>query len=212
MTFRFIFFILLTTIVFHSCSSTEVEQTDPAVLYKEAEEDISNDRFQSALEKLGNIKNKFPYSNFAITAKIRIADVYFLQENYLEAAAAYESYRDLHPKHERMNYGMFRIGESYFMDIPSNIARDLTSAHKALDAFNTFVLRFSNDPELQNAKKRIMQVRDILGDKELYIANFYYKQDQFESAERRYKKLLELYPETSAATEAKEKLAKLQKK
>ena len=57
------------------------------------------------------IKNKFPYSNYATEAQLKIADVYYMQESYGEAAVAYEAFRDLHPKHEKVPYAMFRIGE-----------------------------------------------------------------------------------------------------
>ena len=68
----------------------------------------------SPIDKLKIIKNKYPYSKYALDASLRLADVYFLQESYTEAALAYESFRDLHPKHEKVPYAMFRIGTFLF--------------------------------------------------------------------------------------------------
>ena len=193
------------------CSGKSVEDGDPAELYKEAEEDISSDHYQLAVDKLKIIKNKYPYSKFALDASLRLADVYFLQESFTEAALAYESFRDLHPKHEKVAYAMFRIGLSYYNDLPSTVARDLTDANKAQDAFNEFLRRFPADPNAAEAKKDLTDSRKQLAEKELYIGNFYYKRHFFDSAKSRYEKLLQLYPETTPAGEAKEKLARIEK-
>ena len=98
----FLFLFTMTTLlsgVGFGCSTSELNENDPVVLMKDAEEDIESSRYILALEKLQKIKNQHPYSKQAVDAKLRIADVYFLQENYAEAAATYEAFRDLHPKH-----------------------------------------------------------------------------------------------------------------
>jgi outer membrane protein assembly factor BamD len=80
----------------------------------------------------------------------------------------------LHPKHPKVAYAMFRIGLSYFNDLPSTVARDLTDASKAQDAFNEFLRRFPTDPNAADARKDLADCRKELAEKELYIANFYF--------------------------------------
>src|SRR6478736_2451275 len=94
--------ILLNSIpvLFTGCAGKGVSEEDPASLYADAEEDIKSDHYQIAIDKLRIIKNKFPYSKYAIDSQLRIADVLFMQEAYGEAAVSYETFRDLHPKHE----------------------------------------------------------------------------------------------------------------
>ena len=206
---------LLSVVLFvgiFGCSGGEINDRDPSLLSKEAEEDISNDHYQLALDKLRIVKNKFPYSKHAIDAQLRIADVYFLQELYGEAALTYETFRDLHPKHERVAYAMFRIGKSHFLDAPSNIARDLTAATKALNAYKDFVRRFPDSTDTPEANKDIAETRKILAEKELYIANFYFREDQHEAARARLKKIVDNYSDTEPAREAQAKLTKLEAK
>jgi outer membrane protein assembly factor BamD len=190
------------------CSGKSVNESDPASLYADAEDDIKSDRYQIALEKLKTVKNKFPYSKYAIDAQLRIADLYYLQELYPEAAANYETFRDLHPKHEKAEYAMFRIAKSYFMDIPSVVARDLTPAQKAQDAYNEFLKRFPASPDTVEARKDLAKTRSLLASKELYIGDFYYKRDFYESAKARYQKIIDIYPDTDIAVNAKQKLDK----
>ncbi len=193
------------------CSGKSVDESDPAQLYADAEEEIKNDHYQIAIEKLRAIKNKFPYSKYALDAQLRLADVYFMQDSYPEAAASYETFRDLHPKHERVAYAMFRIGKSYFNDIPSPISRDMTSAVKAMDSYNDYLRRFPSEKDAEEARKDVAEIRRNLAEKELYVGNFYYKRDFYESAKPRFQKVIALYPETEAANEAKAKIAKIDK-
>lgn len=196
-------------VILGGCSGKSIDENDPAALFKDAEEEIKSDHYQLAIDRLRTIKNKFPYSKYSVEAQLRIADVLFLQESFAEAAANYESFRDLHPKHEKVGYAMFRVGKSYFSDIPSPLSRDLTPAQKSLDAYNEFLKRFPQAPEAPEARKDLAEVRKILAEKELYVGDFYFKHDYYESARPRYKKILQLYPETGAAETAKEKLARI---
>jgi outer membrane protein assembly factor BamD len=196
---------------FTRCASKAVNESDPASLYQDAEEEIKSDHYQMAIEKLRMIKNKFPYSKYSLQAQLRMADVLFMQELYSEAAVSYEAFRDLHPKHEKVGYAMFRTAKSHFNDIPSPISRDLTPAYKAQEAYNDFLKRFPQAPEAEEGRKDLAETRRILSEKELYIADFYAKRDFAESAKPRYEKVIALYPETAAAKTAGEKLPKIEK-
>jgi outer membrane protein assembly factor BamD len=197
---------------FAGCSGKEVDQNDPASLMKEAEDEIKSDHYQMAIDKLRMIKNKFPYSKYSVDAQLRMADVYFMEDSFPEAAAAYESFRDLHPKNEKVEYAMFRVGKAYYSDIPSPISRDLSSATKAQDAYNDFLKRFPTSTYAAEAKKDVEDIRRVLAEKEMYIADFYYKRDFYQSAEPRYRKIVELYPDTPSAKDAQEKLDDIAKK
>lgn len=194
---------------FGGCAGKATHTADPAALYNDALEDIKSDHYQMALDKLREVKNKFPYSKVAIDAQLKIADVYFAQEEWPEAAAAYETFRDLHPRNEHVPYAMYRVAKSYFNDIPDPIARDMTPAQKAVDAYNEFLRQFPGAKEIPEAKEDLAKAREDLAEKELYIGDFYFKRDFYESSKGRYQKILDLYPETPAATEARSKLDKV---
>lgn len=205
-------FFTLATALSVGCSSTPTSENDPAKIFEEAEDDIKSDHFLLAIEKLRKIKNKFPYSKFAVEAQLKMADVYYLQESYGEAATTYEAFRELHPAHEKAAYAMFRIGKSYSNEVPGTISRDLSYAKKAIDAYQDFLKKFPSSPDGVEAKKDIGQLRERLAEKELYIANFYYIRELFDSAKPRYKKILNLYPDTDAAKNAAASLKEIEGK
>jgi outer membrane protein assembly factor BamD len=189
-----IFLILAHTLI--GCSGKEVDQNDPKAIYEDAEEDIADKRYSMALEKMKNLKNKFPYSNYAKIAQLRIADIHYLDEAYIEAAASYELFRDLYPKHEKIDYVIFKIGESYLNQLPSTIDRDLSPGLKAISAYEELQTLYPKSQYIEDAKKHLQIVRGMLSDKEAYIADFYYKNEQYDSAAKRYEKIINKYSGT----------------
>jgi outer membrane protein assembly factor BamD len=192
------------------CSSSDIDENDPTALAKDAEDDIESSRYTLALEKPQKLKNEHPYAKQATDAQLRIADVYFLQENYAESAATYEAFKDLHPKHPKFGYAMFRIGLAHYNDIPSVHARDLSPAFKAEEGFNDYLFKFPNDEFSAEAKEKLAETRRILAEKEMYIANFYFKREMWEAAKGRYSKVVSQYSETPFVADAQERIKKIE--
>ena len=176
-----------------ACSSTKIDEGNPEDLYKGAEEDIKDKRYLQAAERLRMVKNKFPYSHLSTQAALRLADVAFLEEAYPEAAVAYETFRDLHPKHEKADYVLFRIGESYYRQMPDTVDRDQSPGIKAIEALGELEKVYPNSQYMPEAKQRAFSARDKLAAKEEYVAEFYWKEDQFESAALRFQKIVKTY-------------------
>jgi outer membrane protein assembly factor BamD len=139
------------------------------------------------------VKNKHPYSRLATGAELRVADIYFKRETYIEAQAAYQIFKELHPRHSNSDYVTFRLGMSYFMQLPPTIDRDLGQAHKAILYFDEVIRAFPQSQYVEQAQKQKEKARRMLADKELYIADFYFKREHFQSALPRYEKVLVLY-------------------
>ncbi len=195
-TFNFFIFLSMTISLsqfFYACSGKDVDQNNPQAILDDAEEDIKDKRYQMALEKLKNVKNKFPYSNLATVAHLRIADVNFLEESYIESAASYETFRDLHPKYEKADYVIFRIAESYFNQLPGSIDRDLTPATKAINAYSELLQLYPKSSFAQEAKVHQSESIELLSQKEKYIGDFYFKREMFDSAAKRYEKIATKY-------------------
>jgi len=194
------------------CSSADVDENDPAALMKEAEEDIDSSRYILALEKLQKVKNQHPYSKQSTDAQLRIADVYFLQESFAEAAATYEAFRDLHPKHPKLAYAAFRIGLAFYSDMPGNHARDLSSGFRAQDAFKDYLAHYPTDVNVAEAQAKLAETRAILAGKEMYIAEFYYKREMWEAAKGRFTKVVNQYADSAFVADATKRLKELETK
>jgi outer membrane protein assembly factor BamD len=205
---KFAPFVTIACLFLTQCSSKQVNKDDPEAVYKDAEAAYTDEHYISALEKFKDVKNRFPYSSRAVDAELRIADTFFEQENYLEAESAYEIFRELHPTHSRSDYVQYRIGLSYYKQIPDNTARDLSAAYRAIDAFQVLVDKFPSSEFAPKGKELISESRKKLAEHENYVANFYYQRKHYLSASYRYAALLQDYPGLGYDEEALYRLGK----
>jgi outer membrane protein assembly factor BamD len=185
-----VLFIPVLLVCLVGCSTKPPQgKTQAESLYLEAQQLVSRKKYIAATEKLNEIKVQHPYSFYATPAELMQADVYFLQENFLEAAAAYTQFRDLHPKDEKIDYVIYRIGLSYYKQLPSTHDRDLSSGVTAITYFKEIVEKYPNSTYVSDSKVMITDVEKKLLEKELYIADFYYRTKLFEAASLRYRGL-----------------------
>jgi len=183
---------------YSGCSTDETDESDPTALLKEAEENIEGSRFLLAIDQLKSLKNQHPYSDEAITASLRLADVYFLQENFLEASAQYEAFKDLHPKHASTEYAVFRTGLSRYKDAPEKLQRDLTSLSKAEQDFKEYLERYPTGSFRADAETNYKEAREKLAKKQMMIARWYRGQKMYEAARGRYQKVVSEYSDTAS--------------
>lgn len=185
---------LLVSVATAGCSSAEkVDPTTPEGAFKLAENLEKDERFEESVAKYTDVKNKHPYSRFATLAEMKIADVQFKREAFIEAQYAYQTFKDLHPKHPQIDYVTFRLGLSIFNQLPSTTDRDLSLADKAILYFDEVLASYSKSPYAKEAGERKADALRMLADKELYIANFYMMKKQYGSALGRYERLLQVY-------------------
>src|ERR1041385_5795724 len=77
-----------------------------------------DERFEDAIAQFSNVKNKYPYSTLATASELKIADIHFKREDYAEAQASYQTFKELHPSHPKIDYVTYQLGMSYFHQLP----------------------------------------------------------------------------------------------
>ena len=185
-------FLLLFSLFFLSaCVSYEDFDTNTAAgsygLAKQLEDD---ERYEESVLQYRDVKNRFPYSRFAVEAELRLAEVQFKKESFQEAQASYQLFKELHPKHEKIDYVTFQVAESIFKQLPSTIDRDLSLAPQAIRQYRVVINQYPQSSFVEKAKKRVVESRQMLAEKSLYIADFYYRTRRYVSALVRWKSTL----------------------
>lgn len=175
------------------CSTNEKNSNTPEGAFAIAEEYDKSERYEESIRRYTEVKNKFPYSNYATKAELAIADVYYKQESYAEAQVAYQMFKELHPTAPQSDYVQYRIGMSYFNQLPSTIDRDLTLANDAIFQLSELIKRYPNSEHVADAKEKRSAAIKMMAEKEEYIADFYFKREIFESALKRYEGLYNNY-------------------
>lgn len=186
-------FIFLISAYQIGCASDEKNANTPEGLFQIAKEYDEAERYEIAVQKYADLKNKFPYSSTATLAELAIADVHFKRESFADAQISYQNFRDLHPKHPMIDYVIFRTGLSFYMQLPETIDRDLTAANDAIYHFNEVIKNFPNSKYVKEASENRDKCFSMLAEKELYIADFYYRQKKYEASLLRYENVLKQF-------------------
>jgi outer membrane protein assembly factor BamD len=174
-----------------SCASEKPEgKTEAEVLFKEAKILMDDGRYIMATEKLNLLRSQYPYSFFATPAELMLADILYLQENYVEAAAAYILFRDFHPKSTDIEYVIFKTAESYYKQIPDTHDRDLGAAFEAIKYYKELLERFPQSKYVGDTIEKIKSSQKMIEEKEQYIADFYFKTKNYKAAKYRYLKIV----------------------
>lgn len=194
--------LILLSLTLFSCGSSKKSKvtlrgadakTRAQNLYQDAERLIKKKRYLSATEKLSVIRSQYPYSYYAIPAELKMADVLFLQKNYIDSAAAYLSFKDLHPKHKQSDYITFRIAESYFKQIPKTHDRDLTATHQSLVYYKELLQKYPKSSHIKEVESRVIKCEEMIRKKEQYIADFYFRTKKYNAARYRYLDIIDSF-------------------
>jgi len=191
---KVLIFLLVTCFYQVSCEEKDLAK-DASKAYSVAKEPYDDGDYEIALTKLGEFKSRFPYSQYAIEAELLIANSHYELEAYEEAAAAYAQFVKLHPKHQKVAFAMFRVGESYWALSPEDIDREQEFTHKAVEEWEKLVARLPDSPEAKKAQKLIKEGNTRIAQSLEFIADFYCKQEIQYACAYRFIQIAKLYPE-----------------
>jgi outer membrane protein assembly factor BamD len=201
------------------CASNELKNSEnPEVVYKEGLRLLEDEDYLEAADFLDEVRRRFPQSRFAALAELKSADLEFRQDNFIEAAAAYGVFVELYPTHAESPYALYQRAISYYNSAPDNIARDQSSAGDAARVSQQLIARYPQSAFVDKARALYVKSRLKLAKKEAYVARFYEKKEHYEPALRRWKALLDEFPDLEKGddgkglrAEAKDRVAALQK-
>ena len=177
------------------CSSNPViDSKTPEGGFAMGEKYEKDERFDEAIAQFNQVKNKFPYSKLATEAELRVAEIHFKREEFIEAQAGYQTFKELHPSHPKADYVTFRLGLSFYNQLPSSIDRDLAVAERAILYFDEVTTAFATSAYAKDAAEYKTKSLKMLAEKEYYVGRFYLIRKKWESALGRFEGLIEKYP------------------
>lgn len=168
--------------------------------FQEADAALEDDDFLEAQRLYSFVRSRFPYSEYAALADLRLGDVYYRQDKFAAAIEQYRGFIKLHPRHPEIPYAAFRVAMSFYGQMPENwffmppaYEKDLSSARDARREFEYFLKRYKKSEFEKEARRKLAQVRRRLADHEFYVANFYIERENFRASAMRLRYLLENY-------------------
>ncbi|MDP2342566.1 MAG: outer membrane protein assembly factor BamD [Deltaproteobacteria bacterium] len=207
---------VMSGVALGSCKGFETNVQDTSVEQKEtarqnfeaAEAAFAASRWSEAVKYFELVKNKYPYSKYAVLAELRLSDTHFAREKWLEAADGYRIFVRFHPRHEQVAYATFRVALSHARAIEDNVSwlpfveakeKDQAAAKDTIRACDEFLTRFPDDKNVAEAKKLRSEARSRLAEVDLYAADFYLKREKWQGAMWRFHKVGNDYGDTAQA-------------
>ncbi|SNB46775.1 outer membrane protein assembly factor BamD [Geobacter sp. DSM 9736] len=196
---KFAVFSLL--LILAGCASAPPVNKTADTYFKEGEEAYASKRYEDAIDHWKKVKESYVSPELTTRAELNIADAHFENGNYIEAAAAYEDFRKLHPNHEKAPYALYRLGLCYYQQI-SGSDTDQTPVTNAATTFESFLRQYPASEYAQEVKEKLKSCQAKQFQYEVYVARFYLRTDKYEAAIQRIQDAFARFPETEYGDEA----------
>lgn len=151
-----------------------------------------------------------PQGPLAADSQVKIADAYFLAEDFISAEEAYRALLENYPRSEWAPYALFRIPLSR-LSLELRRERDLEGLWKARDGFEEYLANYPDGALANEAKRKIHEVEGLIAEREYRIAEFYLRKKKPSAAIIYLERILDKFPNTLWAKKSQETIDFLKK-
>ncbi len=174
------------------------------VLFDKAMDAMRHNRFDVARLQLQTLINTYPDSEFVARAKLSVGDSWYAEGGTAALAQAEQEYGDFRtffPNMPEAAEAQLKIANIHYQQM-EKADRDYTHAKRAEDEYRSMILEYPDSKLLPEAKQRLLEVQEVLGEREFEIGRFYYLRQSYPASIARLQSLVDKYPLYSRADEA----------
>jgi len=208
---------LLITLLFVSGCSLFGEQEDETKgwsaqkFYSEAKAAMADGDYEKAVKYYEGLESRYPFGQHAMQSQLDVAYAYYKDGNPESAIAAANRFIKLHPRNLFVDYAYYLKGIVNFNRNLGFVTRFIPSDTSqrdpgtTLDSFNDFselVRRFPNSEYAEDARKRMIYLRNNLAAHEMHVARYYLKRGAYLAAANRSVTVIEKYQRTPSVDDA----------
>lgn len=201
---------LLTLAVLMGCSSSEQAVPDvlPSLLYQEATTALEDARWLTAIEKLEALDSRYPFGPYSEQVQFDLIFAYYKNADYALAGATIDRFLRMYPGNRKTDWVIYMRGLTNMAQDESIIHnmlniersdRDPEPAKRAFTDFRQLLETFPHSQYANDAKYRMVALKNRLADYELATADFYARREAWVAVINRGKELLRDYSDTQAA-------------
>ncbi|UFS71649.1 outer membrane protein assembly factor BamD [Geomonas sp. RF6] len=161
--------------------------------YEAGQTALKSQKYEEAIEYFKKVKESYSSPELSAQAELGIADAYFENKGYIEAAAAYEEFRKLHPTHPKVPYALYRLGMCNYREV-TGIDTDQTPVKNAVATFEGFLASYPTSEYAAEVKEKLEDCRNKQLAYEVYVGNFYLRTKKYDSAIKRLTEALAKFP------------------
>ena len=187
--------------------------TDASRLYKKAFKSLQSKNYSSAIDNYELLSSRYPFSDEAKQAQLDLMYAYYKNGEPDSAIDVADTFHVEHPTHPRVDYAWYIKGLVYFPRDRGPLEKlfrvDLSerppgNAHQSFENFERLVNGFPDSPYAEDARQRMVFLRNRLAQFEINVAKYYIRRGAWVAAINRAKWVLENYQETPSSLDALE--------
>jgi outer membrane protein assembly factor BamD len=173
------------------------------VLFDRAMDAMKHNRFDVARITLQTMINTYPDSEYIARAKLAVADSWYAEGGGTALSQAEIEYKDFitfFPNMPEAAEAQLKIANIHYqqMEKPD---RDYTHAMRAEDEYRQLITQFPDSKLLPEAKQRLLEVQEVLAEREFRVGRFYYLRESYPASIARLRSVVDRYPLYSKADE-----------
>ncbi len=189
-------------------------------LYAETRGAMDAGKFDDAVDYYEKLESRYPFGVYGQQALLDLSYAYYKEDDADAAESAADRFIKLYPQNPYVDYAYYIKGLANFYRgkgfteryLPIDESqRDPGSALKAFQDFSELVRLFPNSQYADDAKQRMVYLRNVLADHEINVANYYMRRSAYVAAVNRARYVVEKYPRTPSVPDALVIMAKAYK-
>lgn len=172
-------------------------------LYNQATRAMKIGDYEGAIKGFETLEARYPFGSYSEQAKLEAAFAYYKYGEQESAIATVDRYLQLHPRGENVDYALYLRGLANLKrgsSITDEYVRERDLAHReqgalnaAYNSFNELVTRFPQSRYAEESARRLLELRNLMAEHELYVAQYYVKRGAWVAAASRAQQLIERY-------------------
>jgi outer membrane protein assembly factor BamD len=173
------------------------------ILYERAVAEVKRSHYTEARLDFQTLINTYPDSEYLAKAKLGVADSYYKEggtSNLTLAVGEYKNFIVFFPFLDEAAYAQMQVGMSHYRMMEKS-DRDDSQALAAEQEFQTFLLKYPQNPLVPKAEQDLRNIQEVIADGEYRTARFYYLKPYYPAAAARLFELSERYPLYSGSDE-----------
>jgi outer membrane protein assembly factor BamD len=170
--------------------------------YEKAQSSMENGNYRSAIQIFEMLRARFPFSDISKQIQLELMYAYYMSDQQEQAIDMAEQFLRENPTHPRVDYALYIQGLAYFEKEPGFLVRRFKKntegrppqdADLAFSIFSRLVQRYPASEYAEDARQRMVYLKNRLAAYENAVARYYIKIGAFVAALNRAKGSLEQY-------------------
>lgn len=180
-------------------------------IFSSGEKALAKGSYKDAISHFEGLDAMYPFSEYEQQGSLDKIYAYYASDDFPSSAAAADRYIHLYPRSANVDYAYYMRGMANFNQdrgviqryIPTDISqRDIGTAKVAFINFAELLRRYPHSVYAPDARNRMIYLRNLIAQKEVNIAEYYFKRKEYVAAINRANGVIIHYQQSPQVVDA----------